>query len=171
MKVNLRVIIHVAIFVAMEVVLTRLLSINALTIRIGFGFVPIAVCGMLYGPIWAAAAGGMADVIGSAILFPIGAYYPGFTLTAALTGLIYGLFLYKKAPGNWIRLLIPVSINSIVIGLLLSTYFIALFLDTSFFTILPTRVLECVVVIPIYTAVLVLIEKPVHQYLLPKVQS
>ena len=74
-----------------EVVLSRFLSISTESLKIGFAFVPLVCCAMLYGPVWGAVAGGLADFIG-AVLFPIGPYFPGFTLTNALIGLVFGLF-------------------------------------------------------------------------------
>ena len=73
--------VQVAALIAIEIVLSRFCSIATPIVKIGFGFVPIAVCGMLYGPVWAGVAGGAADLLG-AVLFPIGAYFPGFTLSA-----------------------------------------------------------------------------------------
>ena len=35
-------------------------------------------------------------VLVGALLFPTGAFFPGFTLTAACTGLLYGLCLYRR---------------------------------------------------------------------------
>ena len=82
------------ILLAMDIVLTRFLSINAWNIRIGFGFVPVVLSGMLFGAVPTMVLGALADFLG-AILFPIGPYFPGFTLTAALTGLVFGYFLKK----------------------------------------------------------------------------
>lgn len=78
-KVNIKILVSVSALIALEVILSRFLSIATPVVKIGFGFVPIAVCAMLYGPIWAGAAGALADFLG-ATLFPIGAYFPGFTL-------------------------------------------------------------------------------------------
>ena len=78
-KNSVKTIVTVALLIAVEVVLNRFCSINTESLKIGFGFVPIAVCGMLYGPVWAAAAGFLSDFTG-AILFPIGPYSPAFPL-------------------------------------------------------------------------------------------
>lgn len=77
-KSNIRTITHVAALIAIEIVLSRFCSIATPIVKIGFGFVPVAVCAMLYGPVWAGAAGGLGDFIG-AILFPIGGYSPLLT--------------------------------------------------------------------------------------------
>jgi len=96
-KVKLKDIAIIALLIAMEVILTRFLSIQTPVVRIGFGFLPIVIVAMLYGPVYAGAAAAMADLLG-AMLFPIGPYFPGFTFTAFLIGAVYGLFLYKRNP-------------------------------------------------------------------------
>lgn len=163
MKIQLKLIVHVAILIALEVVLSRFLSISTSIVKIGFSFVPIAICAMMYGPVWAGIAGAIADFIG-ATLFPIGAYFPGFTLSAALTGVVFGLFLYKKK-GNWAQLAGAVLINCVVISLLLSTYWLTILWGDSFLVLLPTRIIQNLVMIPIQFIVLRLLQRPVAIYI------
>ena len=86
-KLNTRTIAQLAILVAMEVVLSRFLSINIWSNKIGFAFVPVAVTAMLYGPLTTGLTAAAADLIG-ALLFPSGPFFPGFTLTAFLGGVV-----------------------------------------------------------------------------------
>ena len=76
--------ITLGLLTAVEVVLSRFCSISAWNIKIGFSFVPIAIGGILFGPLGGGLVGALGDFIG-AVLFPIGPYFPGFTLTAFLT--------------------------------------------------------------------------------------
>ena len=78
-----------AFMTALSVVLSKLVSVNISFLRIGFGFLPIAVLAIMYGPVVAAIGYGLADLIG-AFLFPTGTFFPGFTVSAVLTGLIFG---------------------------------------------------------------------------------
>lgn len=104
-KTNTRKLCVLAVLCAMQVVLSRIAAINVGDyLKISFGFIPIAVCGILAGPMWAALTAAAADVIG-ALLFPTGAFFPGYTIVAAAGGLIYGLFLYRKKE-NLIRCLL-----------------------------------------------------------------
>ena len=66
------------VLVAMEVVLSRFVSISTWNMKIGFAFIPVAAAAILLGPVEAAVCGGLADFLG-ATLFPIGTYFPGFT--------------------------------------------------------------------------------------------
>ncbi|MGL4484288.1 MAG: folate family ECF transporter S component, partial [Anaerovoracaceae bacterium] len=89
--------VFLGILIAINVLLSKPLSINLPTIRIGFGFLPMAFMGKIYGPIWSGVACAIADLIG-AFLFPTGPFFPGFTLSAFLTGLTFGVvFQNRKA--------------------------------------------------------------------------
>jgi ECF transporter S component (folate family) len=97
MKIRIREIVFSGIFIALSVVLTRFASLRIPIggiegIRIGFGTLPIVLSGILFGPGVGGLVGALADVIGFA-LSPMGPYLPHFTLTAALHGVIPGLFV------------------------------------------------------------------------------
>ncbi|MCL2224436.1 MAG: folate family ECF transporter S component [Defluviitaleaceae bacterium] len=151
-------IVTVALLIAMDVVLTRVFSINTPILRIGFGFLPVAVCAMMFGPIWAAAAAALADIIGITLFAPMAAPFPGFTLSAALVGVVFGLFLYKSR-GHWFRILCAAAINCFGIGLLLNTFWLTIITDNPFFALLPTRLVQSSVMIVIQFVTLNLIEK------------
>ena len=83
-KLDVKTMVTCAALIAAAIVLSRFLSINAWNLKIGFTFVPVFLAAYLYGPLGGAIVGGIADFLG-ATLFPIGAYFPGFTLTCVLT--------------------------------------------------------------------------------------
>lgn len=122
------VIVYSSLLIALEIVLNRFCSINTAGWKIGFGFVPIIIAAAMFGPVTAAVVYGLSDLIG-ALLFPIGAYFPGFTVSAAIMGAVYGLFLYKKTDEKKIRffpnIIIPVLFNNIVLGLFINTMWVS----------------------------------------------
>ena len=130
-----------AMLVAIQVVLSRFLSINLWNLKIGFSFVPIALAGMLLGPVGAGLTGMVADIIG-ATLFPSGAFFPGFTLTAFITAFGYGFFLHKKQ--DMPHILAAVLFSEIVGTLLLNTKWIAILYGTAFLPIFVTRIWQAV---------------------------
>ncbi len=87
-----------AMLIALNVIMAELLKFPVIpkVLELSFGFIPIAVAGMLFGPVPAMAVAVVADVIG-ALIFSAGDFFFGYTLTALLTGLFYGLFLHKQA--------------------------------------------------------------------------
>lgn len=140
LKTNVKNLAVVASLIALNIVLSRFVSINAWNIKIGFTFISLYVAGYLYGPIAAAIVGGLGDFIGAS-LFPIGPYFPGFTLTAVLTGLLFGLFL--KDQNNFKVIIFTVLINEIVCSLVLNTYWIHLLYNADYKVLLISRLLQC----------------------------
>lgn len=130
------------VLVAMDVILTRFLSINTPITRIGFAFVARVIAAILLGPLQAAAVGGIADFIG-AIAFPSGAYFPGFTLTAMCFGLIYGLFLHKRVTP--VRIVGAVVVSQLVCSLGMNTLWLTIMTDSSYAALLATRLLQALV--------------------------
>ena len=149
-KIGIRCIATIAVMIALEVVLTRLLAINTLGLKIGFGFVPVVAACLLYGPLGGAVVGGLGDLVGS-LLFPVGAYFPGFTLTAVITGAVWGLFLHTKTKkGFFLRTVIASLLNNLVVGLLVNSYWIsALFSPKSYGACIVSRLPEYAIMIPL----------------------
>ncbi len=141
-----------AFLVAMDVVFTRLLAINTPIMKIGLGFAAVAICAMQYGPLWAAMTAAIGDLVG-ALLFPTGAYFPGFTLTAACTGLIYGLFLHGRAD-SWRWPIAAALVNTAAVSYLANTAMICYITGNDFHTMLAARTLQAAVMIPVQIAVL-----------------
>lgn len=150
--ISLEKIIITALLIALAVVLSKLLSINLAFLRIGFGFIPIAVLAILFGPIWAGVASAIADVLG-AIIFPTGAFFPGFTVSAFLTGLIFGLFLYKKEI-TWARSFISCALVCLLVNLLLNTYWLTFFISSEYTVLLASRAIKELVAIPIMAVII-----------------
>lgn len=119
-----RVLVFIALFIAIEIVLTRFLSIQTPIIRISFGFIPIALSAIMFGPIVGGVTAMLADLLGM-MLFPRFAYFPGFTLSALLGGITYGLFLYKKPNSIW-RIALTVLTISVFIDLGLNTIWVTM---------------------------------------------
>lgn len=129
-----------ALLTAAAIVLSRLVPvINLWNTKIDFSFAAVMLAACILGPVGGLAVGGLADFIG-AILFPIGAYFPGFTATAAITGLVFGLLLYKKC--NLVRIIIAVVLTQLVCGLLLNTLFISILYTKAFTALLVTRLVQ-----------------------------
>ena len=155
-KLNTRMITAIGALVAMEVILSRFLSINAPSVKIGFAFVPCALCAVIFGLGPTVILEVLADLLG-ATLFPSGSFFPGFTVTAALRGLTYGLLLGKKQTPA--RILICVLINQLVLGLCVNTLWISILYGSSFTALLVTRVVQCAVLIPVEFVVITAIVK------------
>ena len=155
-KTDTRLLTSLALLTALEIVLSRFLSINTWNLRIGFSFVPIAMAAMLFGPLPAGTVAAVADMIG-AILFPTGPFFPGFTITAFLTGLVLGFFLREKQTPP--RVAGAVLINQLVLGLLLNTFWISLLYGSAFVPLLFTRIGQCAILIPVQFVVILVLRR------------
>lgn len=152
---KIRQIVLMGLFIALEVILTRFCSINTPIVRIGFGFLPVAMLGILFGPLWAGICYALGDFIGM-MLFPSGTYFPGFTLTAFLTGLTYGLLLHKKNITYPRAFLAAVAVCCLW-NLCLDTYWLYLMTGKGIMVLLPARLIKVAIAIPIQTLLVPLI--------------
>ena len=158
-KFDVKKLIQISLLIAIEVILTRFCSIQTPIVRIGFGFLPIAIIGMMYGPLSAGVAYAIGDLLGVA-LFPTGSFFPGFTLTAFLTGIVYGVFLYNK-PKTWPRIIGAVLTVCLVINLGLDTLWLSILMGKGYIALLPTRIMKAVLMIPVQTFIIGIIWKKV----------
>ncbi len=156
MKITTRQLVIMGTMIALEVILSRFLSISAWNIKIGFAFVPVVITAILYGAVSAGIVGAAADFIG-AILFPIGAYFPGFTLTAFLTGLVFGFFLHKQQ--TLPRIAAAVLINQMILGLLLNTFWISVLYGSDFRTLFAVRGVQALILTAVQIAGIILIRQ------------
>lgn len=133
-------IILAALLIALNVILERFLAYSVWNQTISFGFIAVAFAAAFLGTPYSVAVAGFGDLIGS-LLFPFGAYFPGFTVTNCIYGLILAEFIYKNATP--IKIVIGVILNKIVCSLILNTLWISIMYRggvDAFFIVLPTRI-------------------------------
>ncbi|MGE5631544.1 MAG: folate family ECF transporter S component [Caulobacteraceae bacterium] len=140
-----KTLVFVSLLIAMEVIFTRFLSFQTPIIRIGFGFIPIAFSGIMFGPLIGGLTGALSDIIG-VTLFSSGAFFPGFTLSAFLGGVIYGLFLHRK----------PVTILNVAVSVLLITLFIDLGLNTLWLSMMTGKAVTVLLIPRAYKSAIML---------------
>ena len=161
-RLTTEVVVITGFMIALAVVLSKLVSINISFLRIGFGFLPIAVLAILYGPTVAAIGYGLADLIG-AWVFPTGAFFPGFTISAVLTGLIFGCILYKKEVTIG-RALAASALVCLTVNLLINTYWLTIIIGKGFMVLLASRAVKELVAIPVMAMVIVLTDRYVLKH-------
>lgn len=157
-------IILTAILLATQIILSRFLSIKTPILKISFAFVPSCVCAIWLGAKWTVLLNVLGDIIG-ATLFPTGAFFIGYTISTAISGLIYGLLLYKKEENSYtdkqflIRLIIAVVLVTGISNIGLNTLWISITTGKAFVVLLGTRIVKEIVMIPIQIIVIIFIEK------------
>ncbi len=153
-----KVITFMGMLVALNVLLTHVVPlIKTDFVRISFGFIPLSLGSMLFGPVIGGMGGAISDLLGM-IIAPKGAYFPGFTLSAFLSGAIYGLFLYRK-PKNLTRITLAVLSISVFVNLGLNTYWLTILQGKGFLVMLPERVIQNAIMSVIQVAMISLVWK------------
>ncbi len=125
-----------AMLIALYVVVNRFLSVTAWNINFGFAFVATVTAAALFGVHGGMIVGGLGDFIG-AILFPKGAYFPGFTLSAMLIGAIYGFFLKKGT--DLLHTSLAALISQVVSSLILNSVWISVLYGNPFKAVVVSR--------------------------------
>ncbi len=119
-----------AMLTAVAVVLDRFVPVVFTdSIKITLTFIPAMVAAVLYGPAGGAAVWGLADLIG-ALLFPRGMYFPGFTVTAAMKGALFGWLLTRKDTRFFPHVVVSSFGANFIIGLCIDTLWISILYGT-----------------------------------------
>ncbi len=142
------------LLLAIAIVFDRFISIKTPILKISFDYIPIMISAILLGPKYSCLIAGLCDLIG-ALLFPFGPFFPGFTIAAALSGLLYGLVLYSKDSQhfNGKHLLIRLIIASIlvlgIVELPIFSLILHLYNSQAFMSILIARIPASICMLPI----------------------
>ncbi|ADL07551.1 folate family ECF transporter S component [Thermosediminibacter oceani] len=153
-----RKITYIAMFIVLNIVLTRIGSIRigfggVEFGRFGFGGFPTIFASIAMGPVAGGIVGAVGDLIGYWIN-PMGAYMPHFTLTAALDGIIPALVLriFKtKQPAFW-QLFLAIATTQIITSIILVPYFLYKLFGVPLVYKIPSAIIGQAFHIPIYTA-------------------
>ena len=171
-----------ALLCAMSVVLGTVLSIKAIplggtyTLNIALNLLPVQFAGLLFGPLSGLLVGFVADFF-KWLLYPVGAYHPGFSLSMAMMGFIPALTVqllqhwqtrgeplwicmaHEPSPSLFARvslwqLLLGVGAAQLLFSVGLNSYWIASMQGRAIWALLPTRVVNALVMIPTYSLLL-----------------
>ncbi|MBQ2991743.1 MAG: folate family ECF transporter S component [Clostridia bacterium] len=117
------------------------------SLKISLAHLALAPTAILFGPVAAALQGALSDVLGF-LLKPTGPYFPGFTLTALLGGLIYGLFLYRTKHALW-QIVLARLVIIVFVNICLNTVFLTMLYGPSRLATLPLRAFKNIIQLPI----------------------
>ncbi|MDO5132356.1 MAG: folate family ECF transporter S component [Eubacteriales bacterium] len=135
-------------------------------IELRFATLPVAVAGYLFGPVCAGLVGLVADV-GGYLVHPTGPFFPGFTVTSIISGIIFGCMLYNKKPTVQ-RIFAAQIIYTLICGILLNSLWLSILYGRGFLVVLGTRLVKELVMIPVNTAMLSALMEPVQHVSAPE---
>ncbi len=122
-------------------------------IEIRFGSLPVAMSGMLFGPGVSAVVGALID-IGGYLVKPTGPFFPGFTISGAVSGIIFGLMLHGKKP-TFPRIFVAQTIHTLIVGILMNSYWLSiLYLKDGYLAAIISRLLKELIMIPVMTVIM-----------------
>lgn len=146
----------VGVLMALGLALSRVSIPIGLTNRLSVGFIVTAMFGILYGPVVGGFAAAGVDLLTSFIFGQPGGFFIGFTFTAFMNGVIYGLFLHRKHV-TWKHVLGAVVVQTIVSNIILNTLWVNLLYQTPVMVLLASRVPQNLIMAPIRFIVLYVI--------------
>jgi len=142
-------------------------------LKIRLDFAATAVMGYVAGPVASMIAAAVGDVVRYIIKPAGGAFFPGYTLSAAVGGFIYGIFLYKKNKQLfkkkatdiafkcfWAKLCINVFVN-----LVLNSTWVVMTQGKVLAAIMPMRIIKNLVALPFEVLILFAVIYYVDKYL------
>lgn len=146
---------------AMKAVLGMFTIVVTPQLKIGFSFLPIAVGGMLFGPVVGGVLGAAGDIL-SYLIKPAGPYFPGLTISGFVGGFIYGLILYKK-PATLVRSFFAKLAVTLSVSFLLDPFWLSIMYGKSFIAVFMGRVATNSILFPINVAMLYTLLKIVEK--------
>lgn len=164
MKWKVRTLILLALLVSLGVIFTRFSIMVLPSVRIGFRDVPIILAGILFGPVAGMVTGIAADLIGF-LVGSTGAFFYGFTISAALVGLIPGLVFMgeKRSQYPIVKIILAVVLVEMGVSLFLNTYWLTVMLGKAFWSLLPLRVLARIIITPLEVLILTAVIRALHK--------
>ena len=158
---NIRVLTSAGILSAIAIVLGFFKIPVTQLIAIRFAVLPVTIAAYLFGPVVGGAVGLVSD-IGGYILRPTGPFFPGFTLTSIVTGVIFGLMLYKRKP-TLLRIFTAEVVYTVICGILLNSLWLSMLYGNGFIPVLTARIVKELVMIPVNTLMLAAVLQPVKK--------
>ena len=146
-----------AIFSALHLVLNQFTIPVSQLLEVGFDFLAVAAIGYLCGPWVAGLSGIVTDVLGY-VLRPNGPYFPGWTLSAVLVGVLYGLWLYRRPLKLWRVVLCKLNMV-LLFNFLLTPLWLHITYGQSFVVLSSLRLVKNIIKFPIDIILLMLVLK------------
>ena len=146
-----------AVLSAVHLVLNQFTIPVSQLLEVGFDFLAVAAIGYLCGPWVAGLSGIVTDLLGY-ILRPNGPYFPGWTLSAILVGVLYELWLYRRPIKLWRVVLCKLNMV-LLFNFLLTPLWLHITYGQSFVVLSSLRLVKNVIKFPLDILLLMLVLK------------
>lgn len=158
---NVKVLTTCALLLALATILGFFKIPITQLIEIRFSSLPIAFGGAMFGPGIGALIGALSDIL-QYLVKPTGPYFPGFTISSLVGGIIFGLVLkIKNGKIALVKILIAQLLYTVFVGLIINTFNLYLLYGdpavsgvTGYFAYMLTRLPKEAIMYPINSAIL-----------------
>ena len=154
----------------MSLLLALRVCLNFLTLplsdlcHISFLFIVAGISGGMFGPFVATLFGGIGDIL-SYVIHPMGCYFFGFTVSAMVAGLIYGLILYKNKFSVF-RIVVAEVVVDIIVNVLMNTLWISILFGMGFWELLVSvRIPKNLITIPVSLCIFILLSPLINKFI------
>ena len=152
---NVRVLAACALLIAVTIAITTLYIPLPNNLHVFFDYTPKALCAAVCGPVAALGVGFIMDILGF-IARPMGAFFPGYTITTMVTMLIYALGFYGK------KLTIPrIAITKLIVNVVcnigLNSLWNSMLMGKAFVVFLAGSATKNLLLWPVEVVVMVLV--------------
>lgn len=122
--------------------------------RFTLTFAATSAAGIILGPVPAMLVGALGDILGYILNPGGGAFFPGFTVSAAMGGLIYGVCLYKRSAKTaiWWTLL-AVLLNTIFVNMALNTLWLMIMYKKAYSVFAAARIIKNAAAYPLHVII------------------
>ena len=153
---NVRVLAFAGLVCAMAIVLEGLpIYLLGPSLKIYFSFLVVGLGCMCYGPCVGMMAGAIIDSVGFLLSSYGEPYFPGYLVTAVLSGFIYGVLLYKRKP-TLLRIIVVRLIINYGSNVLLGSVWKAMLYGKGYYYYFTTGLIKNTTMLPIEVLLMVL---------------
>ena len=134
-------------------------------IRIGFSGIPNQLVDYLFGPWIGAVFAATMDVV-KWFISGDGDFFLGFTITAMVAAIIYGIFTFNKPIKIW-RIVVSQLLVKLICNVILNTIWLNMLYGKAIAAILPGRIISNAVMLPIDVIIMYMILQVVAKVIKP----
>ena len=151
---NIRVLAFAGMVTALAIILESFpIYLLGQSLKIYFSFVVVSLGCACYGPLVGMGVGAVIDTLGFLLSSYGEPYFPGYLITAMLSGLIYGVMLYQRKP-TIPRLIVTRLLINYGSNVLLGSVWKAMLYGKGYLYYLSTGMVKNTIMIPIEVALM-----------------
>ena len=136
-----------AVFVALKTATSGIFIPVAENLRISLSFLFMSVAGAILGPVAGMVVGLVGDIVGY-MMFPTGAFFIGYTISAMAGILVYALFLYHQKI-TIPKLILAKAVNNYIVNVLMGSCWSAMLYSKGYWFYFTNSIIKNTVLLPL----------------------